>query len=59
MVFRNKGGREKERFWWWGGERIEEVKEYKYLGYVMTKCGGEKEHVRERIKRARRSKTFK
>lgn len=53
MVFRNKGGREKERFWWWGGERIEEVKEYKYLGYVMTKCGGEKEHVRERIRRAR------
>jgi len=53
MVFKNKGGRDKERFWWWGEKRIEEVKEYKYLGYVITRHGGDKEHVRERVRRAR------
>lgn len=53
MVFKKEGRREKERFWWWGEKRIEEVKEYKYLGYVITRYGGDKEHVRERVRRAR------
>jgi len=53
MVFKNKGGREKERYWWWGKERLEEVKTYKYLGYVMNRSGGEVEHIKERIRRAR------
>jgi len=53
MVFKNKGGREKERYWWWGKERLEEVKTYKYLGYVMSRSGGEVEHIKERIRRAR------
>lgn len=33
MVFRKEGGRGKERFWWWGNKKLEEVKKYKYLGY--------------------------
>ncbi|XP_018343269.1 PREDICTED: uncharacterized protein LOC108749206 [Trachymyrmex septentrionalis] len=53
MVFRKKGGREKERYWWWGKERLEEVKEYKYLGYWVSRYGGEMEHVRDRIRKAR------
>ena len=53
MVFRKKGGREKERYWWWGKERLEEVKEYKYLGYWVSRYGGETEHVRDRIRKAR------
>ena len=53
MVFKNKGGREKERFWWWGKDRLEEVKKYKYLGYMMTRNGEDKEHIRERIRKAR------
>jgi len=53
MVFRKKGGREKERYWWWGKERLEEVKEYKYLGYWVSRYGGEMEHVRYRIRKAR------
>ncbi|XP_018393041.1 PREDICTED: uncharacterized protein LOC108772084, partial [Cyphomyrmex costatus] len=52
MVFRKKGGKEKERFWWWGEKRMEEVKEYIYLGYVITRYGGEKEQVRDRIRKA-------
>ena len=52
-MFKNKGGREKERFWWWRKDRLEEVKKYKYLGYMMTRNGEDKEHIRERIRKAR------
>ncbi|EZA52869.1 hypothetical protein X777_07988 [Ooceraea biroi] len=38
LRFRKGGGREKKVSWRWKGKVIEEVKEYKYLGYVK-KCG--------------------
>lgn len=53
MVFRKEGGRGKERFWWWGNKKLEEVKKYKYLGYWLMSNGGEKEQIRDRIRRAR------
>jgi len=50
--FRKGGGREKKREWRWKGRRIEEVKEIKYLGYVLQKNGGQEAQVRDRRKRA-------
>jgi len=32
----------------WKRKRIEEVKEIKYLGYVLQKNGGQKEQVKDR-----------
>lgn len=40
MRFRKGGGRQGKREWRWTGKKIEEVKEYKYLGYVMQRNGG-------------------
>lgn len=48
--FSKGGGKEKIRRWWWGEEPIEEIKEFKYLGYVMKKNNGEEGHVEERVK---------
>ena len=40
LVFERGGERKKkEREWRWGEERIEEVKEIKYLSYIMQKNG--------------------
>lgn len=52
MRFRRGGGRESRKNWWWKGRRIEEVKEYRYLGYVMQKNGGQEAHIKERVKKA-------
>jgi len=38
--FRKGGRREKKKKWRWKGRKIEEVKEIKYLGYVLQKNGG-------------------
>jgi len=32
--------------WWWRGKRIEEIKEFKYLGYTLQRNGGQETHVR-------------
>ena len=50
MKFR-KGG-ERKRVWKWKGKSIEEVKEFRYLGYTLKRNGRQDAHVRERIKRA-------
>ena len=52
MVFENGRGRRKKRGWKWGEEDIEEVKEIKYLGYMIQKNGGAERHVEDRIRRA-------
>lgn len=48
---RRGGGRQKKVVWRWKGKEIEEVKKYKYLGYVMMANGGQKEHIEERVKK--------
>lgn len=48
VVFESKKGRRKKREWKWGEEEIEEVKEIKYLGYILQKSGGiEKTYSKE------------
>lgn len=51
MVFEKRRGRMKKRTWRWE-ENIEEVKEMKYLGYILQKNGGAEKHIRERIRKA-------
>lgn len=52
LVFEDGRGRKKKREWKWGEEDIEEVKEIKYLGYVMQKNGGPEKQITDRFKRA-------
>lgn len=46
--FRKGGGREAKKDWRWKGKRIEEVNEYKYLGYMLQKNGGQEAQIREK-----------
>jgi len=50
--FRRGGGRQSKVDWRWRGSRIEEVREYKYLGYKLQKNGGQESHVKERVDKA-------
>jgi len=52
MRFRKGKGRMEKREWWWKRKRIEEVKEFRYLGYVFQKNSGQETQIRDRIKRA-------
>jgi len=45
MRCRRGGGRQRKIVWKWKRKEIEEVKKYKYLGYVMMANGGQKEHI--------------
>ncbi|XP_011631492.1 golgin subfamily A member 6-like protein 1 [Pogonomyrmex barbatus] len=47
MRCRRGSGRQKKVMWKW--RKIEKVKKYKYLRYVMVANGGQKEHIGERI----------
>lgn len=40
-----KRGRRKKIEWKWEGQRIEEVKEIKYFGYVMRSNGGKEGQI--------------
>jgi len=52
MRFRKGGGRLRKRDWRWKGEKLEEVKQYTYLGYTLQRNGGQEAQVRERVKKA-------
>lgn len=52
LVFEKGRGGTREKDWKWGEENIEEVKEIKYLVYVMQKNGGVEKHIPERMRRA-------
>lgn len=45
MVFEKGRGQRKRREWRWRAEKIEEVEEIKYLGYIMQKRGGADKYV--------------
>ena len=45
------GGRRGRMTWRWKGDKIEEVKKFKYLGYVVTANGKQEEHVEERMRK--------
>lgn len=46
MVF-NKKGRGKKKIWKWQGEEIQEVKVFKYLGFMLNKNGNYKDHIKD------------
>jgi len=50
--FRKGGGRRKRKEWRWKGKVIEEVREFKYLGYVLQTNGGQEAQVKDRIRKA-------
>lgn len=52
LVFERGRGQRRKRMWKWGDEKIEEVKEMKYLGYIMQKDERANKHIEERIRRA-------
>lgn len=52
MRFKKGGGRWRKVIWMWKGKALEEVKEFKYLGYTLMRNGGCKAHARERLRRA-------
>jgi len=51
MVFEKSRGRLKRREWRWKEEKVEEVREIRYLGFILQKNGGV-DNVTERIRRA-------
>ncbi|XP_067212233.1 golgin subfamily A member 6-like protein 6 [Linepithema humile] len=52
MRFRKGGGRWKKKVWRWKGKTIEEVKEFRYLGYIIQRNGGQGAQIRERVRKA-------
>lgn len=52
MVFENGKGRAKKKEWKWRAEDIKEVKEIKYLGYIIQKNDGMEKQITKRYKRA-------
>lgn len=52
VEFRKGGGRRKETVWKWEGKKIEEVKEIKYLGYMLQRNGRNEGQIRELKRKA-------
>ncbi|XP_024875959.1 trichohyalin-like, partial [Temnothorax curvispinosus] len=52
MRFRKGGERDSKRKWRWEGKELEEVREFRYLGYVFQRNGGQEAQIREKIKKA-------
>lgn len=40
-------GKKRKEVWKWGKESIEEVQEFKYLGFTLSRRGDYEEHIRE------------
>lgn len=55
MKCRKGGGCFKKVCWRWKGKKIEEIKEFKYLGYTLQRNGRQERQVRDRVKKGRRS----
>lgn len=51
VCFRKGGGRRRKTDWEWEGQKIEEVKTFKYLGYVVKKNGGQEGQIKELMKK--------
>lgn len=50
--FRKGEGRMDRRDWRWKRRKLEEAKEFKYLGYILQRNGGQEALVRERVRKA-------
>lgn len=51
ITFKRGRGQKKKEEWKWGDERIEEVKNFKYLGYHFQRNGGTDTHMKETAKK--------
>jgi len=52
MVF-NRKKRERNEVWKWKGKNIEEVQNFKYLGFILNKEGNYREHLKELTRKGR------
>lgn len=52
LIFKTGRSQIKEVEWKWGEEKIEKVKDFKYLGFYFQKNGGTDLHIREMAKKA-------
>ncbi|XP_046142799.1 uncharacterized protein LOC123988066 [Osmia bicornis bicornis] len=52
MRFRKEAGRWRKANWWWKGKKIEEVGQFKYLGYVFKRNGGSEAQIKDRMIKA-------
>lgn len=52
LRFGKGGGRRRRIRWYWEGREVEEVRSFKYLGYVFQKNGEQDTQIRDRIKTA-------
>ena len=52
IIFKKGRCQKKKGIWKWGEEELEEVKDFKYLGYRFQKNGGTEMHWRETAKKA-------
>jgi len=53
MLVFNRKSREKKEKWKWKDREIEEVQEFKYLGFVLNSNGNYKEHIKELARKGR------
>jgi len=53
MLVFNRKNRDKKEKWMWNNKVIEEVQAFKYLGFVISKNGNYKEHIKELSRKAR------
>lgn len=44
-------GKWKKVIWKWKGREIEKVRKFKYLGYTLMTNGGQKKHVRDKVRK--------
>lgn len=51
MRCRRGGGRWKKMKLHWKEKELEEVKEFKYLGYIVKINGGQEAHIRDRVRK--------
>lgn len=51
LVFKRRRSRKKKEEWKWGDDDIEEVKDFKYLGFHFQKNGGTEVHMKETVKK--------
>lgn len=51
VCFSKGGGRRSKTEWKWEGQKIEEVKEFKYLEYVVKTNGEQEGQIRELMKK--------
>jgi len=49
--FRKTRYRDRLKKMTWRGKRIEEVKEFNYLRFVVSRNGGQEAHIRTKLKR--------